>query len=140
MTEMDVDGLRRFLEGENEVVLGYLFGSHALGLEGPLSDVDVAVFLDGRLSKAKRFELRLKLIRRLSSMLRTDKVDVIVMNDAPVTLNYEIIKHGKALVVKDDELKLEAESKILSMYLDRIYYERRSLNEFLERVIKREAL
>lgn len=132
--------MRRLLEGEEDVVLGYLFGSHAAGLEGPLSDVDVAVLLDGRLSKAKRFELRLKLIRRLSSLLRTDKVDVIVMNDVPVTLNYEIIKHGKALVVRDDELKLEAESKILSMYLDRIYYERRSLNEFLERVIKREAL
>lgn len=137
---MDVDGLRRFLEGKKGVVLGYLFGSHAVGLEGPLSDVDVAVLLDGRFSKAKRFELRLKLIRGLSSLLRTDKVDVVIMNDAPLTLNYEIIKHGKALVVKDDELKLEVESKILSTYLDRIYYERRSLNEFLERVIERGAL
>jgi len=137
---MDVDRLRRCLEGEEGVVLGYLFGSHAAGLEGPLSDVDVAVFLDGRLSKAKRFELRLKLMRGVSSILKTDKVDVVVMNDAPVTLNYEIIKHGKALVVKDDELQLNVESRILSTYLDRIYYERRSLNEFLEGVIKRGAL
>lgn len=137
---MDVERLRRCLEGEEDVLLGYLFGSQAAGLEGPLSDVDVAVLLDKRLSKAKRFELRLELARSLSSLLRTGKVDVIVMNDAPVTLNYEIIKHGKALVVRDDELKLETESKILSMYLDRIYYERRSLNEFLERVIEREEL
>jgi predicted nucleotidyltransferase len=140
MTGMDVERLRRCLEGEEGVVLGYLFGSQAAGLEGPLSDVDVAVLLDERLSKAKRFELRLELARRLSSLLRTGKVDVIVMNDAPVTLNYEIIKHGKALVVRDDELKLETESKILSMYLDRIYYERRTLNEFFERVIEREEL
>jgi predicted nucleotidyltransferase len=137
---MNIDVLTRLLEGEEDVVLGYLFGSHAAGLVGTLSDVDVAVFLDGNMSKADRFKLRMNLMVRLSSALRTSKVDVVVMNDASIVLNYEVIKHGKALVVKDPELKLDVESRILSAYLDWMYYERRSLDEFLEGVIGREAL
>lgn len=140
VTEMNIDELKRLLEGERGVVLGYLFGSHAMGLDGPLSDVDVAVFLNENMSKADRFELRLKLMARLSSALRTGKVDVVVMNDASIVLNYEVIKHGRALVVRDRELKLDVESRILSAYLDWMYYERRSLDEFLEGVIRREAL
>ncbi len=140
MTGMNIDVLTRLLEGEEGVVLGYLFGSHAAGLGGPLSDVDVAVFLDENMSKADRFELRMKLMARLSSALRTSKVDVVVMNDASIVLNYEAIKHGRALVVKDRELKLDVESRVLSAYLDWMYYERRSLDEFLEGVIRREAL
>jgi predicted nucleotidyltransferase len=140
VTGMNIDVLTRLLEGEEDVVLGYLFGSHAAGLVGTLSDVDVAVFLDGNMSKADRFKLRMNLMVRLSSALRTSKVDVVVMNDASIVLNYEVIKHGKALVVKDPELKLDVESRILSAYLDWMYYERRSLDEFLEGVIGREAL
>jgi len=137
---MKTEILTRLLEDEESVILGYLFGSHAEGTEGPLSDVDVAVFLDETLSKADRFKLRMKLMARLSSALRTSNVDLVVMNDASIVLNYEVIKHGRALVVKDHELKLDVESRILSAYLDWMYYERRSLNEFMDGVIRREAL
>lgn len=41
------------------------------------------------------------------------------MNDAPINLNYEIIKHGKILFAEDVGERIEMESKILSKYLDR---------------------
>ena len=137
---MKTEIITRLLEDEESVILGYLFGSHAEGTEGPLSDVDVAVFLDETLSKADRFKLRMKLMARLSSALRTSTVDLVVMNDASIVLKYEVIKHGRVLVVKDHELKLDVESRILSAYLDWMYYERRSLDEFMDGVIRREAL
>ena len=132
--------LKRFIEGQEGIVVAYLFGSYARGATGPLSDVDVAVYLDEHLNKSERFDLRLKLINETSSILKTDRVDVVVMNDAPITLNHEIIKNGKVLVAKDVEKRVEMESKILSRYLDRIYYERRSLNQFLERILERGGL
>lgn len=105
-----------------------------------MSDVDVAVYLNETMSKADRFEFRMKLIARFSSALRTSKVDVVVMNDASIVFNYEVIKHGRSLVVKDPELKLDVESSVLSSYLDWMYYERRSLDEFMEGLIRRESL
>ena len=48
----------------------------------------------------------------------------------------EVVVH----VVVVAELKLDVESRILSAYLDWMYYERRSLDEFMDGVIRREAL
>jgi len=137
---MKTDGLQRFLEGQEAVRVAYLFGSHAGGGAGPLSDVDVAVLLDERLGKSERFSVRLRLIGGVSSIVKTDDVDVVVMNDAPLTLNYEIVKSGRVLVERDAGERVELESRILARYLDRVYYERRSLNEFLEGVLERGGL
>jgi len=38
------------------------------------------------------FALQLKLISELTSLLKTNKIDLVVMNEALVSLNYEIIK------------------------------------------------
>ena len=113
-----------FLNKQMHVKLAYLFGSVAEGKEGKLSDVDIAVFLDESLSKPERFNLQLKLISGLTSILKTDRVDLVIMNDAPLSLNYEIIKANHPLVVRNKGEKIEFEHGILSRYLDRRYYER----------------
>lgn len=59
---MRINEVKKFLENHGDVKLAYLFGSYAKGKEGPLSDVDIAVLLDERLTESKRFKLRLKLI------------------------------------------------------------------------------
>lgn len=140
---MKIDEVKKFIEKQDQIRFAYLFGSHARGGEGPLSDVDIAVYLDEKLNESERFDLRLRLIGDISAILgirEPDKLDVIVINDAPLNLNQEIIKNGKILVIKDFEKMVEVESRILSKYLDRIYYERRGLNEFLDRVLKRGRL
>lgn len=140
---MRINGVKEFLGKQEHVKAAYLFGSYAQGREGPLSDVDMAVLLDESLSESERLDLRLRLIVEISAILgimEAEKLDVIVMNDAPINLNYEIIKNGRTFLVKDLECKIKAESKILSKYLDRRYYEGRGLNEFLEKMLKRGGL
>lgn len=132
-----MDKLQRFLAKQEQVKLTYLFGSCAKGNQGPLSDVDVAIFLDKRLSKKERQKLKLELINVVSSILKTNKLDLVVINDSPVDLNYEIIKHGKILQIRDVGEKTDIESGILSHYLDRKYDEQRSLSIFLDRIIER---
>ncbi len=132
----DVTG---FLSKQKQVKLAYLFGSVAEGKEGKLSDVDIAVFLDESLSKKQRFHLQLKLMCELTSILKTDKVDLTVMNNAPLLLKYNIIKHGK--ILKDDiETKIRIESGILSDYLDMKYYMDRHTNLAIKRIAKRGLL
>jgi len=140
---MRFNEVEKFLESQKYVKVAYLFGSYAEGKEGPLSDVDIAVLVDERLSESKRFDLRLKLIKKISAVLRVGeagRLDVIIMNDALINLNYEIIKNGKILFAKDLGERVEMESKILSKYLDRRYYERRSLNEFLDKIVEKRRL
>jgi len=73
----------------------------------------------------------------LTGILRTDRIDLVIMNDAPLTLNYEIIKANHPLVIRDEGQKIDFEHSILSCYLDRRYYDKRWTAEFLKNVAER---
>jgi len=132
-------GIVKFLSKQEHVKLAYLFGSVAEGNAGKLSDIDLAVFLDESLSKPERFSLQLKLMSELTSILKTDKVDLTVMNNAPLLLNYNIIKHGK-IMKEDIETKIKVESRILSDYLDMKYYIDRHTKLAIKRIARRGLL
>ena len=100
-----------------EIKLAYLFGSQASGKTGPLSDYDFAVYFDEEDSK-KRFDLRLKLMGKISKILKTNKVDVCVINDLDSSaLKYSIIKNGKILF-EQQPFKLLVEPLVLNEYFD----------------------
>jgi len=115
------------------IVFAYLFGSQAKGQSTTISDVDLAVFIDRRISRSERFDIRLRLTNDLSAIAGT-KVDLIVMNDIPIQLAYEIIKYGKAILCKDRNAMIDAEIEILSKYLDRRYYDKRRAELFLRKI------
>lgn len=128
--------MKKLLEREKRVKLAYLFGSAARGKTGELSDVDVAVYLDETLSSGSRFELQLRLVGELASVLKEDKVDLVVMNDAPAHLNYNIIGHGK-LVKSDERVRVRVESRILSTYLDMKHFIDRHTKLGIERMAEK---
>jgi hypothetical protein len=77
----------------------------------------------------------LNLISELTGILKTNNVDLVVMNNAPLLLNYNIIRNGR--ILKSDESKrLEFENKILSRYLDEQYYIKRHTDETLQRIAR----
>ncbi|MEA1904541.1 MAG: nucleotidyltransferase domain-containing protein [Candidatus Hadarchaeota archaeon] len=127
--------IKELLGREKHVELAYLFGSAARGEAGKLSDIDVAVYLDESLTPGERFDLRLELIGKLTFLLGTDNVDLVVMNDVPILLKYNIIKEG-TLLRAEKGLKAKVESDILSKYLDMKYYIDRHAREGLKRVAK----
>ena len=101
---------------EQSVKLVYLFGSRATGKIGALSDYDFAVYLDEKNSK-KRFDLRLKLMGEISLKLKTDNIDLIILNDIDgPELKYNIIKEG-ILLMEKEPFKVLMEPKILNEYL-----------------------
>jgi len=53
MPILNHDNLRDFFDAQDEVLLAYLFGSHATGQEYPLSDVDIGVLLSERVPHEK---------------------------------------------------------------------------------------
>jgi len=99
------------------VKLAYLFGSRAAGNHGTTSDYDIAIYADG-LDKKKRFDLKLKLIADLSRLLKTDAIDLVMLNDAQSPeLKYNIIRNG-ILVCDREPFRVILEPRILNEYFD----------------------
>lgn len=135
MNESDIKKITDCL-GKYPVILAYLFGSEAKGTSGVLSDIDVAMFVDKGVDKSERFDMRLRLSNELSSIMNR-MVDLVILNDSPVQLSYEIIKHGKVIFCKDKSMQVDFETEILSKYLDRRYYDKRHAELILERIALR---
>lgn len=79
------------------VASAYLFGSHAAGRAHRESDVDVGVLLDWVVhrSRVERFEVRVLLGSWLVGALRTNEVDVVILNDATPHLGRHIVTTGR---------------------------------------------
>ena len=119
---------------QEHIRLAYLYGSYATGKSGKLSDVDIGVLMDESLGKMERFKLQLNLIGSVGELLGRDRIDLVVMNDTPVSLNYEIIKMNSPLYVRDRGEKVDFEQLVLSRYLDRRFYDKRASSELLKKV------
>lgn len=96
----------------------YLFGSTARGGSTPLSDVDVAVYLD-KPEREKRVQCYLFFLAELQSALQPmgHQVDLIFLNDASIRIAYEAIK-GQLLCANDAQRRVAYETRILSEYFD----------------------
>jgi predicted nucleotidyltransferase len=129
--------LAKFFKSKEYVELAYLFGSHAKGKSGPLSDIDIGIYLSRKLDKKDRFEKRLELIGFLSTLLQTNNFDLVVMNDSPPVLNFEIIKPNCLIFEKNHDLRVEIEISIMSMYYDRKPHEELLNRAFVNRFKKR---
>lgn len=91
--------IKRYFEKEPSVVLAFLFGSFAKGLEMEESDFDVAVYLK---EKERRDKIWLEVTRIVEK-----EVDLVCLNDAPATLISNVFKTGIPLVIKDKKLYWE---------------------------------
>ena len=119
MDELLISKTKEVFDKYSEVKLAYLFGSQARGDNGPMSDYDFAVYL-GEKDEKKRFDLRLDLMSALSLVLKTDDVDVLVLNSYDTdhsSLKYSIITEG--IVIKEVEpCRIIVENSILNEYFD----------------------
>lgn len=112
------------LRDEPAVLFAYLFGSRARGTAGPRSDIDVAVYLAGDVDA---FDMRLTLMGRLSALLGTDALDLIVLNDAPLALTGRIVESRRVVLDREPSVRHAFESLTARMFNDFRIRERRLL-------------
>ena len=106
------------LEGRSEVIAAYLYGSHAEGHANALSDIDIALLMRDGLAKERLWKLEDALAADVGRALRTDNVDLIVLNLAPLRIRYEVITRGEVLYSADDGARADSESYSLRRYWD----------------------
>lgn len=116
--------LGKALEGCVGVVFAYLFGGAGAGRVGPLSDVDVAVYLDEGVDPV---EGRLEVIGAVTAHLGTDEVDLVVLNTAPTALEGRILQSRRVIYDRDPFRRHRFESLALREFLDFRIFEHRLL-------------
>jgi hypothetical protein len=103
------------LSQKESIIFAYLFGSTVTKSLTPMSDIDIAVYLNANITGA---EERLGLIGDLMVALKTDDIDLVILNFAPLTLKARIILNKEILVDKSPFLRHSFESLVMRQYYD----------------------
>ena len=113
-----IENLRRCLGGRPEILEAYLFGSRARQGGQPHSDVDVAVCVDPERLADSLFGYAAELTAELVALLRSNDVDVVVLNQAPPLLYHRVLRDGLRLCTRDAAATTTREGRALSRYCD----------------------
>ena len=102
----------------NEIIFGYLFGSHAKGLARASSDIDLGFFVNPE-SEQTFFDIRINLYMDLSRTLKQNNIDIVILNQCRnlILLN-EIISHGHLIHDSNAPLRENFEQRILHSAID----------------------
>ena len=114
------------LEACPDVVFAYLFGSAATGNLRPLSDVDIAVYLD---ETADPVDVRLDVLGMVTKHLGTDEVDLVVLNTAPTALSGRILGTRRVILDREPFRRHRFESLALRKFFDFRSVEHRLLSQ-----------
>lgn len=114
------------------IVYAILFGSIVEGrfIKGE-SDIDLAVKVD-KLDKSELFNFLKNFIRDMEM----DNLDVVVINFAPFSLNYEILMRGKVVFCKDEDELFEDRLRIIKLYDDWLHFSKVFEERELRKVMK----
>ena len=119
----------------SEIELAYWFGSRAQGKGTPLSDWDFAV----KYNKEMTWKEQLNIRSAIADCLKTDAVDLVDWDQAPLSLRYAIVQEGVLLLSRDESLRVDFETETRSRYWDFEPYRREYQEAFFKRAIEREV-
>jgi len=117
------------LEKEQQIVFAYLHGSFLQ--KNNFGDIDIAVYLkEVSEEKIMSYEFRLEeILEKFTSF----PVDVRVLNNAPPSFCYSVIKNGIKLLNRDEENCSDFETMTYKIYFDFLPFRRRYLQEAINR-------
>lgn len=111
--------LKDLLSGNRNVIFAYLFGGILRVTRNPLHDIDIAVFV----KDMKKLDY-LDMYAAISDILGTNEVDIVILNNSPLSLTGRILQGRELLVDKNPFLRHRYESVHLRKYFDFMIKER----------------
>lgn len=106
------------IEQDRDVVALYAFGSLVDGELKPLSDLDFAILLSETLDRRARFDKSIDLIGIFNDTLKTNEVDLVILNDDPPRFCFHIINTGRLLYCRNRSRLVDFIEKTTKRYLD----------------------
>ena len=114
------DDLARGLRAEPTVRLAWLFGSRVRGAARRDSDVDVAVFVGDAHAAGPGAvkDTMFRVIGALGRFVRSDLIDLVLLDRAPPLLKHRVIRDGVLLYGRSDAERARFVRRTLREYLD----------------------
>jgi len=108
--------LVKYLEKKEDILAAYLFGSYGTAEQTPLSDVDIAILLRGGVKDS--FDKQLEISSEVAENADSDDVNVLILNTAPVILQFRVIKTGRLLFARDQNELADFQELVFKVYAD----------------------
>jgi hypothetical protein len=112
--------LADYFERHAEIEVAYIFGSMARGTSSALSDIDVAILVDeGLINEDKyRYGYKATIIADLIKLLKTNKVDLVILNEVNTLLRHRVLYHGKLIHSKNEKKRIQFQTTTIDKYSD----------------------
>nr|NIQ07681.1 nucleotidyltransferase domain-containing protein [Candidatus Korarchaeota archaeon]NIU85310.1 hypothetical protein [Candidatus Thorarchaeota archaeon]NIW15410.1 hypothetical protein [Candidatus Thorarchaeota archaeon]NIW53354.1 hypothetical protein [Candidatus Korarchaeota archaeon] len=105
------------LKKEEELLVGYLYGSFARGNTTDRSDIDIGVLISEDFETGPLYESKLSV--KIESTITTQRdVEVRVLNDQPLRFLHQVLKYGKMFYCKDEIARIRFETRVYDKYID----------------------
>ena len=115
------------LQKENHILFAYLHGSF---LQNEFRDIDIGIYTEKNLSKKNKLSYELSFEEKLQHHIFYP-VDVRILNNAPLSFCFSVIKNGIVLFSNDEDKRIDFETRIFSKYHDFDFYRERYRREAL---------
>ncbi len=101
----------------DDVSAAYVFGSYVHNND--FNDIDVALLISKELNPYTRFKFEMMVARALERQIKPRfEFDVKILNYSPIGFQYEVLKCGKVVFLRDRTENVEYEYETISNYLD----------------------
>ncbi len=117
-TKEKIPELIRSIKRDKEVIALYSFGSLAKDALRPMSDLDFGVLLNNKITKKQSIEKHIELIGLFTELFKTEEIDLILMNQSPSHIAFQIIKTGNLLFCGDRRSLVDFIERVIGLYLD----------------------
>jgi predicted nucleotidyltransferase len=101
------------------IVAAYLYGSVARGQATPLSDVDIGILVyQGENPQLESIKFELEVEDLVVGKCGLRKAELRVINGAPILIRGQIVTEGLLLYCRDEDARVEFETRTRSEYFD----------------------
>ena len=102
------------------IAAAYQFGSTVRDLEGPLSDLDIAILVNDEQAPSAIDLLRIELLLayELQKQFTVSEVDLITLNRQRLPLQYTVLRTGWLIYEADPKYRIRFTQKVVQAYLD----------------------
>lgn len=111
-----IERIKKPLISRSEIIFSYIHGSFLDKF--PFQDIDIALYVDQKkISSQQAFDYSFQLSLDLSKQTGFE-LDIQIMNYAPLGFQHSVLKNGKLLFSKDENLRLNLIESTSLEYID----------------------
>jgi len=112
--------LNGYLQKHPEIEVAYIFGSLAQGKTNALSDIDIAIITDSQQinNKTYRYGYKAEILTDLIKLLKTNNIDLVILNKANTLLKHRVLHHGILIYSKNERERINFQIDTINKYND----------------------